>query len=82
MVDEPELLMPHQHVGVFEGAVYIGDKGIEPLRSVKPNFGSTFVTTGSKVMAPGKEVQGKVQALAGLQQIMDLLVAFGTRCCR
>ena len=30
MVYQPKLFMPHQHIGVAEGTVYIGQIGIQP----------------------------------------------------
>ena len=30
MIDQPQFLMPHQHIGIPECTVYIGQKRIQP----------------------------------------------------
>jgi hypothetical protein len=51
MIDQPELFIPHQHIGIVRCAVNIRQQGSSHTIA-EASFSSTGVTSGSKLMAP------------------------------
>jgi hypothetical protein len=76
MVDQPKLLLPHQHISVACRAVHIGNKAIEPhdLRSQQRiHFGNGRIEGDGS----GKKMQRQVQPGAELQQVLYFFVWLG-----
>ena len=78
VVDQIEPAVPHQQVGVARRAVDVADEGIEPddaRRQVRIGlFGN-----GVEVHSARQVVHRQVESRAGLDQVLDLRIAFGAR---
>ena len=77
MIDQPQFLMPHQHIGIPECTVYIGQKRIQPHdtgRQLSPDLRHCRVEGKSS----RQKMQAEVQSPAALQQILDFLITFGS----
>src|SRR5699024_5769917 len=77
MIDQPQFLMPYQHIGIPECAVYIGQECVQPH-----DAGCQFSPDLRHYRVEGKssrqKMQPEVQSPATLQQILDFLITFGT----
>ena len=73
VVDEPDVTVPDQQVGVAPGAVDVLDQRVEPEQLA----GEVLVHGPAQRVEPGgagEEVHGEVEARARPEQILDLLV--------
>lgn len=76
VVDQPEIAVPDQHVGVPPRAVHVVDQCVEPddlpgLRRIH------LVGQRIEAQRAGQVVHAEVQPAAGLEEFLDLLVRFG-----
>ncbi len=76
VVDEPQLAVPHEHVGVAGGTVHIHQQAVEPhdLGSQAGIHGRHKRIEGERA---GQVVHGQVEARAEPQQILNFFVGLG-----
>src|SRR3546814_9534811 len=78
VVDQVQLAVPQQQVGVARGAVDVGDEGVEPDdRQRQQRVG--LLDQRVEVDRAGQVVERDVGAAAGADQVLDLRVGLGAR---
>ena len=72
MVDHPQVVVPQQQVGVAPGAVDVGGERVEPQDArADVRAGGLLAVVPERA---GQEVDAEVEAGAGVEQVLDLLV--------
>ena len=80
VVDQPEPVVPHQHVGVARRAVDVGDVGVEPDDRARRASASGCSASGSNVDRARQVVERQVEPGAvRSDQVLDLGVGLGAR---
>ncbi len=78
MVDQPQLAVPHQQVGVARGAIDVGQVGIEP-DDARGEVGVGTLRHRVVHHRARQVIERQVEPRAGADQILDLRVGLGAR---
>src|SRR6186713_2805440 len=76
MIDQPELMIPQQHIGISGTAVHIVQQTVQP-NDLRGQKGGYLCHDRVESRGSGKIMQAQVESDAGLEEVLDLFVGFG-----
>ena len=74
VVDQPELLVPDEHVGIARGPIRVGDIGVEPDDGRSQIRIGRWCDEWIEGNGAGKVIEGQIESGALLDQLLDLEV--------